>query len=76
MSRLKLINNNNKNDDLLKSIVDGIEKCKGKLCELDRIINYLMLFEKKGNEGLIDKLGRIINKLREKEIVKFLEEKE
>ena len=78
LSKLKLVfcNESTTPDDLYYNIIKNLELCKSKLATLDKINNYLMLFEHKSNENSINKIQELINRLRQKNINEILGEKE
>jgi aryl carrier-like protein len=78
LSKLKLvfINEKTKPDDLYYNVINNLELCKKKISELDKINNYLTVFEHKTSENLINIIQNIINKLRQKTILEILNEQE
>ena len=78
LSKLKLvfINENASPDQLYFQIVDNFKKCKEKISQLNKIHDYLILFERKSSRNLIDNLQNIINNLRQRQIKEILSEKE
>ena len=63
-------------DELYYKVINNLEKCKNKISSLNKIHDYLILFEYNSNMNLIDTLQNIINKLRKKQINEILNEKE
>ena len=78
LSKIKLIfmNEQSNPDELFYEIIKSLDICKSKISQLNKIHDYLILFEPQDNKNLIDKLQIIINRLRNKQINEILNENE
>ena len=74
--RLVFINESTNPDELNNSVVNNLNLCKAKISQLDKINNYLIVFEHKTSENIIKNIQDIINRLRQMQIVEILNEKE
>ena len=78
LSKMEIIfiNEENKPDELFKNICVKFEECTNKIKKLENLEDYLICFEQKKEEQLINQIQEIIRNLKNRNIKQILEESE